>query len=849
MSWESKMKVAELARDRNVFVKKYGIPVRTDLTRADEIEYALETQILNMPKEQFFAMTDMEEPTENIAERALKEIPFKSLALLSPITASAYLGYKASKTPALRGLFATGISTVRQGGAYLVREAANGGLTPGLSTKPIKQVLDAFDADTPLQDYWNTKQKMVDDFNGKVKIVVDNFLERSGLAKTEEDGFWYDLGGAAGSILTSIGLLAATRNPLIGAMIFGAAEGQGTYEEAIAAGVTPEKAANLGRANAAWIGMTEVIGDKFFGKLLYGKGIMGKFSKKVLDKVKKGKTPIVQGLTATAAGFVKGGSIEAIQEASQNVGSDVISLIGGISEKTAGEIVSDALYAGMLAFILGSGPGGIATYGNFRKFTENVSATLQDAGMDKDVADKIGREVALTATGKEMTEESLKAVSSEIDSPLTAEDRDPQEFAKVFTESQKREVEESSWKVGEKLEQDALKAGVDPEVAEASGRVAQALNNNFYTLAKITPTDQKNFNISVLKGNQDEIDRFVNSLPKEEQIATASALSGDLELNAVSFEDPKQMQYSREQAKEYAEMTGLTEDTINEIYEFTRKIIQDSMKMGKMNGHDAFVAWNEFRPDVFVDTVTKLALPIQSVFKKNGDYPVNFDFGTICIKREALDILIQHIVNSDTFKKFADNIGGTQVDLLKYILKDAGYLTACDVCFVEGKRLRQLIYANSLAYEWESVRQAIGMTGEEFVGADIHLTDKQIKILEEMATKKTSKKAFEKYMPLERRRQKKGEVNLDSGITADKMQKIAKLFLADQSLAGKFNPNWLLTSKGVDWLKKRFTASTKRGIDGFLAGVYGSATPKPLESQAAYVGRSEEHTSELQSLG
>lgn len=596
-----------LEQERNVFLQKYGIAVRTDLQRADEIEYATDTQVLNKPKENYFAMTDMEEPTENIAKRALKEIPFNSLALSNPITASAYLGYKASKTPALRGLYATGISKVRQAGAYLLIEAATGGLTPGSIERPIKEVLDAFDADTPLQDYWNAKQKMVDDFNGKVKIVVDNFLERSGLARTEEDGFWYDLGAGAGSVLISIALLVATRNPYIGAMIFGAAEGQGTYEEAIAAGVTPEKAANLGRANAAWIAATEVIGDKFFSKLLYGKGIMGKFSKKVLDKVKKGKTPGIQGLTATAAGFVKGGSIEAIQEASQNVGSDVISLIGGISEKTAGEIVKDALYAGMLAFILGSVPGGLATYANYRKFIENVSRNLQDAGMDKDVADKIGREVALTATGKEMVDESLKAVSSEINSPLTAEDRDPQKFAKVLTEAQTREIEQESWNVEERVKEQGIAAGVAPEVAEASGKVAQTLVNNIYTLAKITPSEQKNFNISVLKGNQNNqvpfdmrwegegetqtadidfssLDSVFNSLPKDKAKKLFNAIREDARVRvlldkAVLFREEL---LKKAKAKTLKEMRDyMTQEEKTALSNFANELEKTQLKIAK----------------------------------------------------------------------------------------------------------------------------------------------------------------------------------------------------------------------------------------------------------------------------
>ena len=632
---------SRLEQERNVFLQKYGIAVRTDLQRADEIEYATDTQVLNKPKDNYFGMTDMEEPTENIAERALKEIPFNSLALSSPITASAYLSYKLAKTPFFRGIFAAGINTARTASAKTLKDAATLGVAAGMDIdtrlkehQKIDEEKAGLPASLRFQDKlmgdggrvldflnpfemvdeektnerfaaWKEEQKKVDDFNEKVKIHVDTFLENTGLARTEEDGFWYDLGSAGGSILTSIALLAATRNPLIGAMIFGQAEGQGTYEEAVASGVAPEKAYALGQANAAWIAMTEVVGDKFFSKLLYGKGIMGKFSKKIIDKVKKGKTPVIQGLTATAAGFVKGGSIEAIQEASQNVGSDVIALIGGVSEKTAGEIVGDALYAGFLAAILGSGPGGIATYSNYRKFTENVSATLQDAGMEKDVADKIGREVALTATGKEMMDESLKAVSSEIDSPLTAEDRDPQKFAQVLTESQKREVEESSWKVGEKVEQDALKAGVAPEVAEASGRVAQALNNNFYTLAKITPTDQKNFNISVLKGSQNNqvpfdmrgegetqtadidfssLDSVFNSLPKDKAEKLFNAIREDARVRvlldkAVLFREEL---LKKSKAKTLKEMRDyMTQEEKTAVSNFANELEKTQLKIAK----------------------------------------------------------------------------------------------------------------------------------------------------------------------------------------------------------------------------------------------------------------------------
>lgn len=323
----------------------------------------------------------------------------------------------------------------------------------------------------------------------------------------------------------------------------------------------------------------------------------------------------------------------------------------------------------------------------------------------------------------------------------------------------------------------------------------------------------------------------VKEMKPAEKADTLYQASG-IELNAVSLNDPKQEQYVREMAKKYKGLSKLSDKTIDETISFAKYISEQAMKMGKAKAHDAFVAWNNARPDIYIDEKTGRELPVISAFKNNGDYPINFDFGTLCIKREPMDALVRHLLSTG-LKRYSNQLGVTQMDLLKSILKKYGFQTACDCCFVEGKRLRQLIYANSLTFEWESVRQGIGMKDESYVGADIKLSPKQIKILEEMASPKTYKEAFKKYIPEDRKRATQGGKVLDSGITDSKMRSIAKLMLEDNSLVGQFNPEWLLSSAGVDWLMNRF--GVKTGIGGFLGGMYGSATPKPIEGFSKYV--------------
>ena len=530
------LQAADLAQERNVFVQKYGLPVRTSLTRADEIEYALETQLLNMPKENFFAMQNLEEPAEDVAQKAVKSVAKSALHSAVPGSMAARW---LSKTPFFRGFGATGVSLARQSGAAVLKDTARAATAMGLGadtqtqrTQEIKQKLQekglpaallplekskadaqAIGQSITLKNWLepnfaqeklkalHKEQQKVDLFNQKVRFITEHFLQRTGLARNEKDGFWYDLGGGAASVLGSIGALVLTRNPYVGAVIFGAAEGQSSYEAAVEAGIAPQDAYWLGKANGAWIGATELIGDKFFSKLLYGKGILGKYSQRILEQSKK-TSKLRQNISVAALSMAEGGFIEAAQETTQNMGTDLIHKYSGVEDKKIGQIIKDALYAGMLAFVLGGLPGGMAGMGAFRKYTENIKDELAAAGVEEKEAENLARETALTAIGSEFVGDSIKAVSAEINSPLTAEDRNPAEFARVLTQAQNREIDQTAWQVAEKVEQESLQAGVSPKVAAATGQVAQALTNGIYRLAKLTPKEQAHFNISILKGAQ-----------------------------------------------------------------------------------------------------------------------------------------------------------------------------------------------------------------------------------------------------------------------------------------------------------------------------------------------------------
>ena len=323
---------------------------------------------------------------------------------------------------------------------------------------------------------------------------------------------------------------------------------------------------------------------------------------------------------------------------------------------------------------------------------------------------------------------------------------------------------------------------------------------------------------------------------------------GVVELNAASARDEDTQKYLREVMVQ----KGLTEKEQQGVLDWIEKYV--SIAEGLLDKHPSMREWHEKAFKRFT-LQNGVQIPAVSAFKNNGEYEYNIDLGSLCTKREALDFIIQLLVDNGMSQK----IGPTQYTALSDMLAEMGFLTHCKICFVEGKRVRVLMDANKFSFEWRSVLRALGIEDDNVVGDERHFTPEQMARLEAMTdetpvpvidpktgqqkmkkvkdkktgeeklvpeTEKAFKLAYKKFMPMYARRQ-----TGDAGITADKMFKIAKLFKEDASLAGIFKPEWLQTSRGTSWLIDKFGKTSLKGV---LASMYGAATSKPLEYFSVY---------------
>lgn len=604
---------------RRVFLQKYRLPVNTNLSRADEIEYAMETQLLQTPKDNYVGLTDVKKPVTQIAKEALQKVPWQSVQ----DAASSAMGMPRwlTKNQFVRAMQAGTVEMVRQVGAQaltqgnmldtvlgnkeraekwtkIMQELNDPSRPPETLLKdaqdfkdffvfnPDKKYKNPFVIDPNDENFkhkmelWEEEQKRIDKFNQKVKVLTHDFMERVGIARTEKDGWLYDAGSIGISLASSVALLIAFRNPTVLAGIFGAAEAQGVYEDAIEAGIEPGKAYGLGTLAGGANALLEQIGGESMLAVMNVKGGVTKAAARALAKSGKRSA-----LTATALGAARGGAVEGTEEALQSIATDVIENLGDVQRKQATDIIKDAIKAGVLGSVGGFFGSGPTAYANYTNYQHSIQSALEGVGVPREAAAAIARETANEATSKELSGEFLDSLEAEINSPLTAEQRDVKAFAQVLTEQQQRQIDRTAWKTGSKVEQDSLKQGMAPEVAKANGQVAQTLVNNIFRLSGLTPTDFENFKIEVINDGAQPLNTPVLA-QQEAQPATTQAqpevISADnvqqTPLRTVTYTHSTPLQNGTERA------TGVTVTRTNDTQFGHTTIFSYKMEMKSKNG-------------------------------------------------------------------------------------------------------------------------------------------------------------------------------------------------------------------------------------------------------------------------
>ena len=205
---------------------------------------------------------------------------------------------------------------------------------------------------------------------------------------------------------------------------------------------------------------------------------------------------------------------------------------------------------------------------------------------------------------------------------------------------------------------------------------------------------------------------------------------------------------------------------------------------------------------------------------KNGDYAVNIDFGTICERRQALQTIMNELLEGASYDENGIKtvqLNAKSIHKINEALRDAGINTQCLICFVETKRYNQTKQFAEFTELWNNEVKKYTDSNEffKFRNGAKELTEEHIE---------ARRKALDGYSGYG-----KG-VNTEKAV-ADMVKRLAKYSPEDLKL---LDINDIASSKGRTNISQSFP-----DLDGLIKKKGGSAAPKPVYGYIPYNGEIE----------
>lgn len=174
---------------------------------------------------------------------------------ITEIPEGASKGFEANIRTSTRGMLA---GQALQLGEYLP-ELADTPIPEGMTEKETARSQAA-------RDYFSSMSKALIETSDRLFEKNKEDISKLGLTRPESllGGGAYDVGGAFGSFLPTIGATVLTRNPIYATAYFAALQDSETYQEARNAGLSPEDARIRAATTAAGTSAIEQVGGHFF---------------------------------------------------------------------------------------------------------------------------------------------------------------------------------------------------------------------------------------------------------------------------------------------------------------------------------------------------------------------------------------------------------------------------------------------------------------------------------------------------------------------------------------------------------------------------------------------------------
>lgn len=500
---------------RSVFLADERMVVNTSLHRAQDLRFAINTELRNKNKDRFFAYQELDESIPDTTYQIWKT-PFRATANAAVNMWQAGERFLGGSIGAAMDWYELGVRNREASRKFLDKLA-----------QMEKDVLTVERAQNQAQqkeqlysDYLQELAQIKEDYEearqlGRNALLVmqenhQRFREQAGIEKNEKDGFLYDLFNAGGSLAFAVGLTVLTGSPAAAAIAFGTTAGQQDYEEALKNGVAPERALLAGISGGVFEGGIELLGMEMLFKGLTRIGVLGRIAASALS--------------------------EGSEEAAQQIAEEIIMQNFGGRQQEFDETLKGIAYS----FVLGA-----ITAVPVAVLVNKSSAQLQEKGIDKKTADKMALNMA-KATARPENIEGMHDILSNATSPLVYREGDVIKGAEDFKQAidqartPSRETSQKMYNAAEKIERQALAAGMDKDSAQLLGNLEQSRFNTIHNQAGLKAEEFE----------ETKIEFATETLMAEEQNARADA---QVREDVAAAREQWKREYEEAQARKDAE--------------------------------------------------------------------------------------------------------------------------------------------------------------------------------------------------------------------------------------------------------------------------------------------------------
>ena len=180
--------------------------------------------------------------------------------------------------------------------------------------------------------------------------------------------------------------------------------------------------------------------------------------------------------------------------------------------------------------------------------------------------------------------------------------------------------------------------------------------------------------------------------------------NGHAQLSVRTYDEGGREQlenYLAKRVKEGAITTAERDDMLSQM-EAMYKICKDYAKQ-----YTLFGQWSE--AEVRTDPIT--GEPIFSVVKANGNYALNLDFSLVCKKRRTLDAVFNEMISQGIMDDF--DMVERSIAAINDVIRENDFETACALCFVDTKRYRQAMVADSFVRIYNGLVRSMVKDGQK----------------------------------------------------------------------------------------------------------------------------------------